>query len=728
MTVCGLPLLFMTAVVPPLATSRRAIVSVLSCGFTGVALRQPCLAIPPPVGSVSLLLPLVQQRLLLAECSAAIARPDVNWSSLRTLFISAPFTDPRGGSAAVGNLFRSAAAQYEASLIYQTELSGDDRKLCFPRSDSECVRLQRDSDRMYRGLLITEALSALQAVESELDYLSKCERGAPMPAGVRCTPGDDRDEIVACLSAAGAAMDRYFDVVPAEDARAAVEAAARVGRRWEVVPLAEGPSTAAALSSHKRVRTPVMRAAEGGAPEDEPTTATLTRFALPTLAAWLISPLMSLVDTAVVGRSATAVELAALGPATMVSDSSSYLLSFLSVATTNLVATALSQSRSHATLSQPAVGDDFTPAAPDSTGSGGHELAETLDAAVRLALLCGVVSTIVQVSFGRQLLARYTASRSAACIAPAYEYVRIRALGAPAALLTKVGTATCLASKEPLAPLVAVGFSGLLNLVLDALLVSCLGCGISGAAWATVASEVACAMVVFRAVLAKCQVSGGAWSEVRPRLRPLLPSRAAVDTYAAYAKPLLLTLAGKIATYSSLAHVATTVSVAGTAAHRVLMCVYWFAWPFAEVCSQVGQAFLPGVQRVRPLLTKLLVCGLVVGLASGGAAVGVLAWAPQLFTRDTAVMATIRSLAPLVASCIATLAFMSAMEGTLLATRQLGFLSSFYTANAIAMVLAFALVERLSLGLSAAWACMLAFQLLRLAAFGLRLTHPSMRS
>ena len=50
---------------------------------------------------------------------------------------------------------------------------------------------------------------------------------------------------------------------------------------------------------------------------------------------------MSLVDTAVVGRSASSLELAALGPATMVGDSLSYLFSFLSVATTNLIATSL---------------------------------------------------------------------------------------------------------------------------------------------------------------------------------------------------------------------------------------------------------------------------------------------------------------------------------------------------------------------------------------------------
>ena len=72
------------------------------------------------------------------------------------------------------------------------------------------------------------------------------------------------------------------------------------------------------------------------------------------------------------------------------------------------------------------------------------------------------------------------------------------------------------------------------------------------------------------------------------------------------------------------------------------------------------------------------------------------------------------------AACVACLAPMCALEGVLLATRQLGFLSAFYASNAAAMVAAFAAVERLGRGLGAAWTCMLAFQLLRLAAFGVR--------
>ena len=716
--------------------ARRAL---LHAAVISVTWRlSPVPAIPPPKGSVYLLLPLVQQRLLLAECSAAIARPDANWTSLMGLLDGPPFTDTQQrGSTAVGNIARGAAAEYEGSLVYSRELSVDDLKQCFPRRDEDCIRLQMDSDRLYRGLLVNEVLGALQSVQDELGYLSSCERGVPL-AGTSCPPrpisATDLDELTKSLSAAGSAFDRYFDVVPAADVRAAVEAVAKTSPRWRVTLLSpssaeEGGGGSGAGngggSGGARSRQPMMclvpndvdaeRELCGSGEQSDapppPTCATLVRFALPTLAAWLVSPLMSLVDTAVVGRE-SATLLAALGPATMIGDSMSYLCSFLGVATTNLVATAAASAD-----------DDDT-----AGGSRGNAaLAHLFGSGARLALLCGLASLLVQLTFGRAVLTRYTSAKSAAVVAPAFEYVRIRALGAPAALLARVGSAACLALKDPLTPLLAVTMSGLLNLVLDVLLVSALNCGISGAAWATLASEVACAAIVLHAVRQKLvEEPQPAYDASRAvglssQLSSLLLSRDDIATYASFARPLILTTAGKIATYSSLAHVATTVSVAGTAAHRVLMCVYWFMWPFAETWSQVAQAFLPGSAHARLLMRRLIACGVAVGLLSACATAGVLLLAPTIFSCDAAVLASIHSLTPLAAACVATVGVMCSMEGSLLATRRLVFLSRFYLVNAITLVTAFKAVEHLGWGLHAAWSCMLAFSVVRVCVFGLAL-------
>ena len=440
-------------------------------------------------------------------------------------------------------MFLAAATEYERSLVYSTELNVDDLKQCFPRSDEECIRLQRDSDRLYRELLINEVLGALQSVDDELRYLSGCERGMPVE-GTSCTSGPatppDVDEVVKCLSAAGSSFDKYFDVVPAADVRAAVETVAKTSPRWDLTLLGEGDGgassggadggSAAAAAGARRSISPSMRLASGTNNEREahpPTTVALARFALPTLAAWLVSPLMSLVDTAVVGRE-SATLLAALGPATMIGDSMSYLCSFLGVATTNLVATE---------FAAPQEGTADADGTAEQKGGGGSRrdaLAQIFGSGARLAALCGVVSALLQLSFGRAVLCLYTDARSAALVAPAFEYVRIRALGAPAALLARVGTAACLALKDPLTPLLAVAASGLLNLALDVLLVSVLGFGIGGAAWATLVSEAACAAIVLRAVRLKLALAAVPQQETMQasklpaRLRSLLPPRAAV--------------------------------------------------------------------------------------------------------------------------------------------------------------------------------------------------------
>ena len=54
----------------------------------------------------------------------------------------------------------------------------------------------------------------------------------------------------------------------------------------------------------------------------------ILRFALPALGSSLASPVLSAVDTAVVGRCATTLELAALGPASTVFDSLGLVFAF----------------------------------------------------------------------------------------------------------------------------------------------------------------------------------------------------------------------------------------------------------------------------------------------------------------------------------------------------------------------------------------------------------------
>merc|ERR1711998_43572 len=62
---------------------------------------------------------------------------------------------------------------------------------------------------------------------------------------------------------------------------------------------------------------------------------------LPLLAVWLSSPMLSIIDTIVVGRTAGIAQLAALGPATAVCDTGTYFFNFLCIVATSKVANAL---------------------------------------------------------------------------------------------------------------------------------------------------------------------------------------------------------------------------------------------------------------------------------------------------------------------------------------------------------------------------------------------------
>lgn len=68
----------------------------------------------------------------------------------------------------------------------------------------------------------------------------------------------------------------------------------------------------------------------------------LLRFILPSCGLWVVSPVLSLVDTAVVGTRCS-VELAALGPGVMMLDCLAYLTTFLGMVVTNKASLHLSR-------------------------------------------------------------------------------------------------------------------------------------------------------------------------------------------------------------------------------------------------------------------------------------------------------------------------------------------------------------------------------------------------
>lgn len=123
-------------------------------------------------------------------------------------------------------------------------------------------------------------------------------------------------------------------------------------------------------------------------PPPLPTLAAYRKFALPCLALWVASPLLSLVDTSFVGlsvdASTSAAQLAALGPATTFFDGSTYLFAFLNVATTNLYSSARAQK-----------------------GEQSDKAESVVRTAARVGLKCGVGIMLFLFAFSRPLLKLY---------------------------------------------------------------------------------------------------------------------------------------------------------------------------------------------------------------------------------------------------------------------------------------------------------------------------------
>ena len=210
-----------------------------------------------------------------------------------------------------------------------------------------------------------------------------------------------------------------------------------------------------------------------------PSVKELLQFGLPTLGIWLLQPILSLIDTSVIGMSAASgtsiMELAALGPGIAWIDSTAYMCQFVGMATTNLYATAISEG--------------------DRT-----KQRKVLSHATIIALALGILLFSIQYTCAPMMM-KILAGSAKETIPYALRYSRIRSFGALIAVPTIIGQAAFLASKDSVTPLKAVLVGSVLNIVGDIYLVCYCGRGIAGAAWATMASQLGSALYLLFAGL-----------------------------------------------------------------------------------------------------------------------------------------------------------------------------------------------------------------------------------
>eukprot|EP00850_Spirogloea_muscicola_P019350 SM000189S04067 [mRNA] locus=s189:747:5764:+ [translate_table: standard] len=398
-------------------------------------------------------------------------------------------------------------------------------------------------------------------------------------------------------------------------------------------------------------------------------------FAGPALGIWLANPLMSLIDTAVIGNSSS-LELAALVWLKCVHDLLSYLQDL-------------------------------------------DEAARHLSRLLFVGLACGLGLIAFTRFFSVPILRAFVGVKNANLIPAANTYAQIRGYAWPAVLVASVAQSASLGMQNAWGPLKVLALASLVNLVGDLVLCPVFGMGIAGAAWATMASQyVACALLLL--------------DLHKSKTIPLAISIPKAEDFLMFihlAAPILLSMIAKVTFYTILTYIATSLGPVPIAAHQVMIGLYSLFCVVGEPLSQTSQSFMPtfttGVHRnlkqARQLLRSLLGLAVTTGAFMGACAAAVPWVAPQLFTADAAIVSRMRTLtAPLHVALMLTPVVL-VLEGTLLAGRDLKFLAIDLLTSLAICIFFLVMGQKLGMGLVANWWTLVAFQGIRLTQAGLRL-------
>ncbi|XP_015892264.1 protein DETOXIFICATION 46, chloroplastic [Ziziphus jujuba] len=419
-------------------------------------------------------------------------------------------------------------------------------------------------------------------------------------------------------------------------------------------------------------------------------------FTGPATGLWICGPLMSLIDTAVIGQGSS-IELAALGPGTVLCDYMSYTFMFLSIATSNMVATSLARRDK-------------------------NEVQHHISMLLFLGLACGTVMLLFTRIWGPWALTAFAGAKNADIIPASNTYVQIRSLAWPAVLIGLVAQSASLGMKDSWGPLKALAAATVINGVGDILLCRYLGYGIAGAAWATMVSQVVAGYMMIDA-LNKKGYNAFAFS---------IPSPKELLTIVELAAPVFVTMISKVAFYSLLTYVATSMGTHTMAAHQVMiqtlcMCTVW-----GEPLSQTAQSFMPellhgvnrSLEKARMLLKSLVIIGAILGLALGIIGTCIPWLFPNIFTPDQEVIHEMHKVLIPYFLALSVTPPTHSLEGTLLAGRDLKFLSLSMTGIFCLGSLLLMFVSSKGYGLPVCWYAFAGFQWARFSLSLRRLLSP----
>jgi len=426
-----------------------------------------------------------------------------------------------------------------------------------------------------------------------------------------------------------------------------------------------------------------------------PSLTELAAFCLPTLGIWLSSPLLSLIDTSVVGISCAESQLAALAPSTKLCDYVAFFCTVIAAATTNLAAERFA--RDEPTQAKRIVGG-----------------------ALMVSVLLGVAIAVLLGLGARALMqAMLGANPSMAVLTAATDYTAIRALGYPAALLTMTLQAAFIATKDATTPLLAVPVTALVNLGGDLALVRSLGA--AGTAWATVASLYVNAAVLMVMWAKKVRSYPG------ENVVLTWPNRAEAAALFSFAAPMMVALVARVYMGLSVTLSAVACGTVALATNQVIESLYWLFCPFGDAVSLCMQAYLPpllisGRSLAKRMQALALRAAAGLGVIASLAAAALPLFAPYLFTTSKAIVAEMARSAPMLGYTLFFYILSCVAEGMLVARKKLRFLAVAHMGNTALLVAALAWLRKVpSAGLPQIWTSIAVINAIRCVEFGWRL-------
>jgi|AntAceMinimDraft_12_1070368.scaffolds.fasta_scaffold37319_1 MATE family multidrug resistance protein len=410
------------------------------------------------------------------------------------------------------------------------------------------------------------------------------------------------------------------------------------------------------------------------------------QLAIPALGSLLADPLMSLIDTAVVGQHSST-SLAALGPNTAVFQIVFQLFSFLSITTTGMVARACAD------------GDNKT-------------VRRALANSTILALTFGGATCLGLNLFSAQVLQAMGCSPD--LVVAAMPYLKIRAFAIPAVLFCTSAQGGCLGQQDARTPLLIFLVAGLINGFGDFWAVQPWGLdmGLKGAAYATLAAQYISAAIFF-IVLTRRRMLPVKWKHWR------LPSMNEMRDITAISGMLLLGSLCRMGVYTMMTMTALALGTMTMAAHQVALQIFWTLTYFVDPLFVAATSFIARDHgrrpvRVRRMAWLLMGLSLGVGAVISIACVAVPTFGVQIFTSDVELQGLIRQITPLMGLSQLISALVLVTEGVLIGCGDLRYLLNVHCLNFVVLGSVLWGVRMTSGGLYGIWVAVFLNQAMRM--------------